>query len=62
MSAMMFAYVQARQSEIEATAERGRPIEMPTMRDRLGRTLIAWGEQLVTVPPTSSVASMRSAA
>jgi len=62
MSAMMFAYVQARQSEIEAAAERGRPVEMPTMRDRLGRTLIAWGEQLVTVPPTSSVASMRSAA
>ena len=63
MSAMMFAYVQARQTEIEAAAERGRSVEMPSMRDRLGRTLIAWGEQLVTVPPrTSADVSMRSAA
>ena len=62
MSAMMFAYVQARQSEIEAAAERARPVEMPSMRDRLGRTLIAWGEQLVTVPPTTSRVTMRSAA
>ena len=64
MSAMMFAYVQARQSEIKAAAERGRPVEMSSMRDRLGRTLIAWGEQLVTVPPASSGASisMRKAA
>ena len=62
MSAMMFAYVQARQAEIAAAAERGRPVEMPSMRDRLGRTLIAWGEQLVTMPPPSSGDSMRSAA
>ncbi len=64
MSAMMFAYVQARQTEIKAAAERGRPLEAPSMRDRLGRTLIAWGEQLVAVPPTSSgtTGSMRSAA
>ena len=62
MSAMMFAYVQARQSEIKAAAERRRPIEMPSIRDRFGRTLIAWGEQLVTVPPSSSAASMRNAA
>ena len=64
MNAMMFAYVQARQMEIEAAAERTRRIEAPSMRDRLGRTLISWGEQLVAVPPASSGSSVsiRSAA
>lgn len=62
MNAMMFAYVQARQTEIAAAAEHRRPVEVPSMRDRLGRTLIAWGEQLVTVPPPSSGVSMRTAA
>jgi hypothetical protein len=62
MNAMMFAYVQARQSEIAAAAEQRRLVEVPSMRDRLGRTLIAWGEQLVTVPASSPGVSMRSAA
>ena len=63
MSAMMFAYVQARQTEIEAASRSmDAPWRCRPCRDRLGRTLIAWGEQLVTVPPPSPGVSMRSAA
>ena len=51
MSAMMFAYVQSRQLEIELEVERRHQTDALSMRDRLGRTLIAWGEQLVAVPP-----------
>ena len=53
MSAMMFAYVQARQAEIAEAARRARPTEATSMRDRLGRRLIGWGEQLVASPPAS---------
>lgn len=64
MSAMMFAYVEARQAEIELQATRSRPAEAPSMRDRVGRTLIAWGQQLVASPPAASRAtqSVRPAA
>ena len=51
MSAMMFSYVQARQLEIELDVERRRRVTAPSMRDRLGRTLIGLGEQLVALPP-----------
>ena len=54
MSAMMFAYVQARQAEIERQAASARPVDGPSMRDRVGRTLIAWGQQLVALPPAAS--------
>lgn len=53
MSAMMFAYAQARQIEIELDVKRMYPTDSMSMRDRLGRTLIALGEQLVSVPPVS---------
>lgn len=64
MSAMLFAYVQSRQLEIELELERRDQTDSMSMRDRLGRTLIAWGEQLVTLPPASSAAasSVRHAA
>ncbi|HUP16327.1 MAG TPA: hypothetical protein VM848_09805 [Acidimicrobiia bacterium] len=64
MSAMMFAYVQSRQLEIELEVERRDQSDAMSIRDRLGRTLIAWGEQLVTLPPveTGSAPSVRHAA
>jgi len=64
MSAMMFAYVQSRQLEIELEVERRDRSDATSMRDRLGRTLIAWGEQLVTLPPveTGSAPYVRHAA
>ena len=64
MSAMLFAYVQSRQLEIELEVERRDQTDAMSMRDRLGRTLIAWGEQLVTLPPAASgaVSSVRHAA
>jgi hypothetical protein len=64
MSAMMFAYVQARQLEIELEVERRDQADAMSMRDRLGRTLIAWGEQLVALPPVTSgtASSVRRAA
>ena len=64
MSAMMFAYVQSRQIEIELEVERRDQTDAMSMRDRLGRALIAWGEQLVALPPveTGLVPSVRRAA
>jgi hypothetical protein len=64
MSAMMFAYVQSRQLEIELEVARRDKSDAMSMRDRLGRTLIAWGEQLVALPPveTGSAPSVRRAA
>ena len=64
MSAMLFAYVQSRQLEIELELERRDQTDAMSMRDRLGRTLIAWGEQLVALPPVPSGAtsSVRHAA
>ena len=64
MSAMMFAYVQSRQLEIELELERRDRTDATSMRDRLGRTLIAWGEQLVALPPAEkgSAPSIRHAA
>ena len=55
MSAMMFSYVQARQLEIELEVERRRlSSTAPSMRDRLGRTLIGLGEQLIALPQSRS--------
>jgi hypothetical protein len=54
MNAMMFAYVQSRQIEIELEVERRDRTDEMSMRDRLGRTLIAWGELLVAVPPVET--------
>ena len=51
MSAMMFSYVRARQLEIELEVARRRRVTAPSMRDRLGRTLIGLGEQLMASPP-----------
>ena len=51
MSAMIFPYVRARQLEIQLDVERRRRVTAPSMRDRLGRTLIGLGEQLVALPP-----------
>ncbi len=53
MTAMMFAYVQSRQLEIELELARRDQTDAMSMRDRLGRTLIAWGEQLVALPPVA---------
>ena len=55
MSAMMFSYVKARQIEIELEVERRRLASTtPSMRDRLGRTLIGLGEQLIALPQNRS--------
>lgn len=54
MNAMMFAYVQSRQIEIELEVERRDRTDEMSMRDRLGRTLIAWGELLVAIPPVET--------
>ena len=64
MTAMMFAYVQARQLEIELEVARRDQTDAMSMRDRLGRTLIAWGEQLVALPrvETGLAPSVRHAA
>ena len=64
MSAMMFAYVQSRQLEIELEVARRDQSNAMSIRDRLGRTLIAWGEQLVALPPveTGLAPSVRHAA
>ena len=64
MNAMMFPYVRARQLEMQLDLERRHQTDPTSIRDRLGRTLIAWGEQLVALPPVSTGASssFRSAA
>jgi len=64
VNAMMFAYVQSRQLEIKLEVERRDQTDAMSMRDRLGRTLIAWGEQLVALPAveTGSAPSVRHAA
>jgi hypothetical protein len=64
MNAMMFAYVEARQLEMELELERRHQGDATSIRDRLGRTLIAWGEQLVASPPVPQVtqSSFRPAA
>ncbi|HSL27152.1 MAG TPA: hypothetical protein VLA54_12810 [Acidimicrobiia bacterium] len=55
MTAMMFAYVAARQLEIERQANCRAPLEQAhPMRDRLGRTLISLGEHLLGVSPLPS--------
>jgi hypothetical protein len=59
MNAMMFAYVAARQLEIERQVRERMEHQHPAcdfehahpVRDRLGRTLITWGEHLLGVPP-----------
>ncbi|HKY46712.1 MAG TPA: hypothetical protein VJQ79_01900 [Acidimicrobiia bacterium] len=53
MTAMMFAYVQSRQLEIELEVARRDQTDAMSMRDRLGKALIAWGEQLVALPPVA---------
>ena len=53
MQSLMFAYVRARQLEIELDLKRRHLTDSSPIRDRLGKTLIAWGEQLVTLPPAS---------
>lgn len=53
MQSLMFAYVRARQLEIELDLKRRHLTDSSSIRDRLGKTVIAWGEQLVTLPPAS---------
>jgi hypothetical protein len=58
MHAMLFAYVEARQLEIQSSLSRCEFMhDLPSMRDRLGRALITIGEQLLTLPtrPTEEV-------
>lgn len=51
MNAMVFGYVQAREIEIRhAQARRWIVEDAPSLRDRLGRTLISWGQHLVAIP------------
>ncbi|MGH8926821.1 MAG: hypothetical protein ACRDWH_00600 [Acidimicrobiia bacterium] len=51
MNSLMFAYAEARQLEIKLDlARRRHPEYSLSMRDRLGRTLIAWGEHLMVTP------------
>lgn len=64
MHSLMFAYVKARQLEIALEVQRRHLTDSASMRDRLGKALIVWGEQLVTLPPVSAgtVSSVRPAA
>ena len=57
MQSLMFAYVRARQLEIELALKQRHLTDSSSIRDRLGKTLIAWGEQLVTWPPSSPTSS-----
>jgi len=57
MHSLMFAYVRARQLEIELDLKQRHFTDSSSIRERIGKTLIAWGEQLVTVPPASPRAS-----
>ena len=64
MNSLMFAYVKARQLEIALEVQRRHLTDSASVRDRLGKALIAWGEQLVTLPPLSpgTVSPVRPAA
>lgn len=59
----MFAYVKARQLEIALDVQRRHLTDSTSIRDRLGKALIVWGEQLVTLPPVSprTVSTVRPA-
>jgi hypothetical protein len=51
MNSLLFGYVKARQDEILfELSQRSVSEEGPSLRDRIGRTLINWGEHLVAVP------------
>ncbi|MEX0698538.1 MAG: hypothetical protein WD651_03265 [Acidimicrobiia bacterium] len=52
MSPLIFGYVEARRIAIEVALQGRHLVEAPvSIRERLGRTLIHWGEQLATAPP-----------
>jgi len=53
MQSLMFAYVKARQLEIALDLKQRHFTDSSSIRERIGKTLIAWGEQLVTLPPSS---------
>jgi hypothetical protein len=58
MNAMLFAYVEARELAVQAhLRNREFALDAPSVRERLGRALIALGEQLLTIParPTAEV-------
>ena len=55
MSSLMFAYARTRQQDIELELKMRDLHDTPSVRDRLGRVLIAWGEQLVAYPPVTPV-------
>ncbi|MGZ5385112.1 MAG: hypothetical protein ACXWH0_14160, partial [Acidimicrobiia bacterium] len=60
MHSLMFAYVKARQLDIALEVQRRHLTDSASIRDRLGKALIAWGEQLVTLPPGSKNGVVRS--
>ena len=64
MSSLIFGYAQARQRDIELQLKLRHTHTTPSVRDRLGRVLIALGEQLVAEPavPSGSTSSVRPAA
>jgi hypothetical protein len=52
MTPLVFGYVEARRIALELELAGRRPGESPvSIKERLGRTLINWGERLTPVPP-----------
>lgn len=52
MSPLIFGYVEARKIAIELALADRHLVEAPmSIKERLGRTLIYWGEQLAPAPP-----------
>jgi hypothetical protein len=56
MTPLIFGFAQAREIAINIELEARHMVEPQlSIKERLGRTLIHWGEQLATAPPSASV-------
>ncbi len=56
MNSLLFGYAEARRIAIEVALSGRHIIEPSTsIKERLARTLIHWGEQLATAPPEQVV-------
>jgi hypothetical protein len=56
MTPLIFGFAEAREIAIKVDLEARHVVEpQQSIKERLGRTLIHWGEQLATAPPSESV-------
>lgn len=56
MTPLLFGFAEAREIAITIELEARHIVEPQlSIKERLGRTLIHWGEQLATAPPPESV-------